>query len=179
MDYRQQYANELQGLKDHLQRHVKPDEARPAWLYFNKRLRLSQFYDDLREENPMESLEFAMGDANASVVLVVKSFNDPDSVALIKGIKRYLANQSTPAKTYRFHNICTLSFTKEADFIEHGPALATEIAIIKPELIITPLQIKIKGLPFQTLDLTPEILSSESSLDLYLEQNLGAILSLL
>lgn len=179
MDYRQQYADELQTLKDHLQRHVTPTEARPAWLYFNKRLRLSQFYDDLRDENPMEALEFAQGDANAPVVLVVNSFTDPQSLQLIKGIKRYLSNQSSPAKTYYFHKICLLSLTKQAGFIEHGPVLATEIAIIKPELILTPLQISIKGLPVHPLSLTDDVLMSDELLDDYLNEQLSVILPLL
>lgn len=179
MDYRQQYAGELQTLKDHLQRHVHPTEARPAWVYFNKRLRLSQFYDDLREENPMESLEFAQGDTNAPVVLVLNSFTDPQSIQLIQGIKRYLASQSTPAKTYYFHKICLLSLTKQASFIDHGPVLATEIAIIKPELILTPLQISIKGLPVHALSLTDDVFMSDDSLDNYLNEHLSVILPLL
>ena len=178
MSYKETYKEELQQLKSHLQTNCQPGDARSGWLYFNKRLRLTELYHGLYEECPMDRIETVLGDVNAPVVLLLPSFTEPVSKAVIQGIKAIFKQKTTPTKSYSFHHLAVLSYEKGVPFMEHSEILAVELTVIRPKLILSLMDIQIEGLQTKRLPFTEKDIKEDNFIE-KLEKEIEPIFQLL
>ena len=163
-NYKEVYATDLQNLRSFLKQNVKRDEAISSWEYYNKYLQLTTAYDEAREQSPFDGIEMAYGDYSSPVMLILPNFESAASQLFIKKIREYLESISNESRTYRFSELCLVSYGKGATSIDNVKLLGYEIGILKPKVILSLVKMNVPGMDVHCFDLTPQSLEDDQAI---------------
>lgn len=163
-NYKEVFVKELTDLRTFLKANVNRQEAISTWEYCNKYLQLTTAYQEARGQCPLDGLEMAYGDYSSPVMIILPNFESAASRLFIEKIREYLVSISNENRTYRFSELCMVSYGKGTTDIDTLKLLGYEIGILKPQVILSLVKMNVPGMDVRHFELTQESIDDDEKI---------------